>query len=301
VFCQASQIEILKQEKLLISEEQDQLKQEKKKLEEEKESLQTEGQQLSEEAAFARELASRAVVELKNLADEVTKLSYQNAKLSNDLQTAQDLAFVTAAKLPSKSKLTASRQCQTDSVQIDEPITNGHEDSAHWRPQFSNNPFLDDIGRELKSAKENQESLRAALAEKEAKEAELLKQIQDGKQHEAGLENDLAQMWVLVAQLRKEQELLTKASENGTKHDLRSSNGSDHFVNGESKVTKVKDIHEQPGVQTDDVQSQLRREVQRSQELETIILHLKVSNISVEVGSEYYLPASFRFDIVKYL
>jgi centromeric protein E len=186
----------------LISEEQDRLKQEKKKLEEEKEKLlQTEGQQFSEvlwqeswhncfdnKAAFASKLASTAAVVLKNLADEVTKVSYQNAKLSKDLQTAQDLAFVTAAKLPSKSKLTASKQCQTNSVQSYDPITNGHEDIDHWRSQFNKNPFLNDMGRELKSAKEIQESLRAALAEKKLKEAELLKQIQDGKQHEADLE-----------------------------------------------------------------------------------------------------------------
>lgn len=272
-------------------EERQKLNQEKVKLEEDKEGLQNEGQQLADEAAFARELASRAVVELKNLADEVTKLSYQNAKLSNDLSTAQELAFATAAKLPPKVKHTASKQCQTD-LEIsspsplgkhfpgsDEPSLNGLLDEIDiWRPHSNKNPFFSDVGQELKASQEIQESLKVALMEKENKETELLKQVEESKRRETDLENDLAGMWVLVAQLRKEQEMATKVSHNAPKQDTRSNSGGEYFQN-DSKGVKVKDIYEQPSAQLEDVQSQLRRELQRSQELETIILHLKVKSL----------------------
>ncbi|CAM6110678.1 unnamed protein product [Calypogeia fissa] len=267
---QVSEIEILKQEKLILVEEKQKLNQEKAKSEQDKEILQNEGQQLADEAAFARELASRAVVELKNLADEVTKLSYQNAQLSNDLSTAQELAFATAAKLPPKLKHTVSKQCQTDELST----TNGLIDDMSIRKSLPNkNPYLNDVGQELKVTQEIQDSLKVALMEKEQKEADLLKQVEESKRRETDLENDLAGMWVLVAQLRKEQEL-AKVADNTPKQESRSNSVGEYFQN-DSKGVKVKDVYEQPSVQLEDVQSQVRREQQRSQELETTILHLK--------------------------
>lgn len=57
------------------------LKQENLRLAEEKEGFEIHSKRLSEEASYAKELASAAAIELKNLAEEVTKLSYHNAKL----------------------------------------------------------------------------------------------------------------------------------------------------------------------------------------------------------------------------
>lgn len=61
--------------------------------------LRVQNQKLSEEASYAKELASAAAVELKNLAGEVTKLSLQNAKLEKELMAARDLANSRSAVL----------------------------------------------------------------------------------------------------------------------------------------------------------------------------------------------------------
>jgi centromeric protein E len=65
---QALEIENLKKEKMRLIEEKDELGKLNKKL--------------TEEASYAKELASAAAVELQNLAEEVTRLCNENAKLS---------------------------------------------------------------------------------------------------------------------------------------------------------------------------------------------------------------------------
>ncbi|XP_010498629.1 PREDICTED: kinesin-like protein KIN-7C, mitochondrial isoform X2 [Camelina sativa] len=65
---QALEIENLKKEKMRLIEEKDELCKLNKKL--------------TEEASYAKELASAAAVELQNLAEEVTRLCNENAKLS---------------------------------------------------------------------------------------------------------------------------------------------------------------------------------------------------------------------------
>jgi centromeric protein E len=49
---------------------------------EEKDELGKLNKKLTEEASYAKELASAAAVELQNLAEEVTRLCNENAKLS---------------------------------------------------------------------------------------------------------------------------------------------------------------------------------------------------------------------------
>ncbi|KAE8654335.1 Kinesin-related protein 11 [Hibiscus syriacus] len=61
--------------------ENEKLKLEQVQLSEEKSGLCVQNQKLAEEASYAKELASAAAVELKNLASEVTRLSVHNAKL----------------------------------------------------------------------------------------------------------------------------------------------------------------------------------------------------------------------------
>ncbi|KAF6152823.1 hypothetical protein GIB67_004652 [Kingdonia uniflora] len=72
------------------------LKQEKMKFVEEKDECEIHMQKLAEEASYAKELATAAAVELRNLAEEVTKLSYENAKLTGDLAAAKKLAHCRA-------------------------------------------------------------------------------------------------------------------------------------------------------------------------------------------------------------
>ena len=102
---QAAEIENLKQEKEKVKQEKEKLRQEKLRLVEDKGSLQNQTEKLAEESAYAKELASQAAVELKNLAEEVTKLSFQNAKLQNDLMLAQEVTFQNAKLQSELTKL----------------------------------------------------------------------------------------------------------------------------------------------------------------------------------------------------
>ncbi|KAK1439887.1 hypothetical protein QVD17_05711 [Tagetes erecta] len=145
------------------------LKLEHVKMLEENSGLSIQNQKISEEASYAKELAAAAAVELKNLAGEVTKLSLQNAKLEKELA---------AARGGNRSK----------------PSRNG---------QISDFD-LEDLRRELHTMKQREANLEAALTEKERMENEYKKKADESKKKEAVLENDLANMWVIVAQLKKE-------------------------------------------------------------------------------------------------
>ena len=52
---------------------------------------------------------------------------------------------------------------------------------------------------------EREKALENMLREKEQKEAELQRKVEESKQKEAFLESELANMWVLVAKLKKSQ------------------------------------------------------------------------------------------------
>lgn len=145
-------------------------------------------QKLSEEASYARELASAAAVELKNLAGEVTKLSLQNAKLEKELLAARELVNSRPGNGGNRTK----------------PGRNGRI-SGRVNDEFDPlNSDPEDLRRELQARKQREASLEAALAEKNVIEDEYRKRVEESKKKEAALENDLANMWVLVAQLKKE-------------------------------------------------------------------------------------------------
>ncbi|KAJ0639850.1 hypothetical protein HanOQP8_Chr16g0604491 [Helianthus annuus] len=152
------------------------LKREHVQILEQNSGLSVQNQKLSEEASYAKELASDAAVELKNLAGEVTKLSLQNAKLEKDLATARE----TNRPKPERNGRISGRV--NDEFDLD----------------------LEDLRRELHTTKQREANLEAALAEKEVIENEYVKKAEESKKKEAILENDLANMWVLVAELKKE-------------------------------------------------------------------------------------------------
>ncbi|CAK9313587.1 unnamed protein product [Citrullus colocynthis] len=139
------------------------LKQEKVRLIEEKEGLEIQSRKLAEEASYAKELASAAAVELQNLAEEVTKLSYENAKLTGDRTNAKD---------------NYCRSCYAQRSY----------DSKHH------------IG----SARYQREAaLEKAIFERDQREAELYRRLEEAKRHEEDMENELANMWGLFAKMRK--------------------------------------------------------------------------------------------------
>ncbi|XP_024979643.1 kinesin-like protein KIN-7D, mitochondrial [Cynara cardunculus var. scolymus] len=167
------QIQVMENEKLKLEHVQ---------VLEEKSGLCVQNQKLSEEASYAKELASAAAVELKNLAGEVTKLSLQNAKLEKELVAARELVNSGGNRKYGDRK-------------------GRHSDQVNG---FNNVFHSEDLRRELQARKQQEASLEAALAEKEMIEDEYQKKFDEAKKRESALENDLANMWVLVAQLKKE-------------------------------------------------------------------------------------------------
>ncbi|KAF3435771.1 hypothetical protein FNV43_RR22863 [Rhamnella rubrinervis] len=190
---------------VFIEIENEKLKLEHVQLSEENSGLRVQNQKLAEEASYAKELASAAAVELKNLAGEVTKLSLQNAKLEKEMLAARDLANSRNASL---QNVNGVNRKYGDAVR---PMRKGRlsgrtnelsgvacDDFESW----SLDP--DDLRMELQARKQRETALEAALAEKEFVEEEYRKKVEEAKRREEALENDLANMWVLVAKLKKE-------------------------------------------------------------------------------------------------
>ncbi|KAG8371825.1 hypothetical protein BUALT_Bualt12G0003400 [Buddleja alternifolia] len=146
---------------------------------ESKEELELRNKKLADESSYAKGLASAAAVELKALSEEVAKLMNQNERLTAELEAQK--------KSPAQRRTTI-------------PGRNGRRDS------FSKQSAITaDMKKELALSREREHSYEAALAEKDQTEAELQRTVEESKQREAYLENELANMWILVAKLKKSQ------------------------------------------------------------------------------------------------
>ncbi|XP_010531462.1 PREDICTED: kinesin-like protein KIN-7D, mitochondrial isoform X2 [Tarenaya hassleriana] len=195
---------------------------------EENSGLRVQNQKLAEEASYAKELASAAAVELKNLAGEVTKLSLQNTKLEKELATARDLAHarntVNGANRKYNDGTRPGRKVRLSgrSTEINGLVG---DDFDSW----SLDP--EDMKMELQARKQREAALEAALAEKEFIEDEYRKKMEEAKRREEVLENDLANMWVLVAKLKKDGGALPELK----KTDERWPNGTDTVKEAKAK------------------------------------------------------------------
>lgn len=99
---------------------------------------------------------------------------------------------------------------------------------------------LDDLKMELQARKQREVVLEAALAEKEFVEDEYRKTVEEAKKREAALENDLANMWVLVAQLKNEGGAIPEFSMNG-RHIDGINHVNDPKLDVDSKDTVLKE------------------------------------------------------------
>ncbi|KAK7404406.1 hypothetical protein VNO78_05282 [Psophocarpus tetragonolobus] len=184
--------------------ENEKLKLEQVHLSEENSGLHVQNQKLSEEASYAKELASAAAVELKNLAGEVTKLSVQNAKFEKELMAARDQTNTKNAIVPTVNgvnrKYNDARSGRKGRIssRVNESLGVGMDEFESWSLDAN------DLRMELQARRQREAALEAALAEKEFLEEEYRKKVDEAKKREASLENDLANMWVLVAKLKKE-------------------------------------------------------------------------------------------------
>ncbi|KAF8406494.1 hypothetical protein HHK36_008583 [Tetracentron sinense] len=250
--------------------ENEKLKVEHVQLLEENSGLHVQNQKLAEEASYAKELASAAAVELKNLAGEVTKLSLQNARQAKELLAAQDMTYTRGAGM--QTSIGANRkypESKNDSIKLgrkgrlssraNEIPGTVYDGAEFW------NLDSDDIKMELQARKQREAALEAALTEKELAEEEYRNKVDEAKKRETALENDLASMWVLVAKLKKEGGAISESN-----IDERSSDGidlmSDPKTNdSDSKDAVLKEIQVSDGM----------KPVQDGPELEPLVVRLK--------------------------
>ncbi|KAL6642832.1 hypothetical protein ACP70R_021013 [Stipagrostis hirtigluma subsp. patula] len=243
--CTQQEIIDLKSKLQFKEAESEKLKYEHLKIIEENRDLVNQNHKLSEEVAYAKELASSAAVELKNLAEEVTKLSVQNAKQSKELLIAQEMAH---SRVHGRKGRTTSR---------------GRDEVGTWSLD------LEDMKMELHARRQREAALEAALAEKEHLEEEYKKKFDEAKKKEMSLENDLAGMWVLVAKLKRgalgisdlnvdDRTVNLADITNGTKENK----GDKNFALVEKQVS-------------DDTVKSLTAEEHRSPEFEPLLVRLK--------------------------
>ncbi|KAG9135046.1 hypothetical protein Leryth_011545 [Lithospermum erythrorhizon] len=157
--------------------------------------MRVQNQKLSEEASYAKELASAAAVELKNLAGEVTKVSLQNAKLEKELAARERNSSNANRKFSDRPKPGLRGRVTKNGSEINGVM---HNDFDSWDLD------PDDLKMELHARKQREVALEAALTEKDILEDEYRKKAEESKRRETSLENDLANMWILVAQLKSE-------------------------------------------------------------------------------------------------
>ncbi|KAM1242697.1 hypothetical protein ACFX2G_035027 [Malus domestica] len=212
--------------------ENEKLKLEHVQFSEERSGLHVQNQKLAEEASYAKELASAAAVELKNLAGEVTKLSLQNAKLEKELLAARELVN---SKSSSMQPVNGINRKYNDRPRGGRKgrLSGGSDNFEAW------NLDSDDLRMELQARKQREAALETALAEKEFTEEEYRKKVEDAKKREDALENDLANMWVLVAKLKKEGGSIPETHTEERHNDvIENSNGLKATVNESAAIER---------------------------------------------------------------
>ncbi|KAG6784144.1 hypothetical protein POTOM_009829 [Populus tomentosa] len=258
---------LLNSQVLIQASEIENLKQEKVKLIEEKDGLEIQSQKLAEEASYAKELAAAAAVELRNLAEEVTKLSYENAKLSGDLAAAKETQC-------------RSNCCQRSiSYDFKQSNSNGSLPDGHIR-KTEDSLLVGELQKELNERYQREASLEMALSERNRLEGELRKQLDEAKHHEEDLENELANMWVLVAKMRKsgvnaedmpsEGVYASTTFGAGLKSGFLLSNGHS------SRISKDETFENIDGMKTlEELKVSYQKERRKCKQLESIISRLK--------------------------
>lgn len=244
------------------------MKQEKVRLLEEKDGLEIHSRKLGEEASYAKELAAAAAVELRNLAEEVTKLSYQNAKLTGDLASARESPCKNCRQRPGAFDMRQSNNGAQTDVRLRKP---------------GGGMSVDEFQKELNARCLRESSLETALSERDQIEGELRRRLNEAKQREEDLENELASMWVQIAKMRKSGTTLEETSSDGIHESntlqSRARNGFPP-VNGHSKTIfegdKVCENMDEIST-SEELRTRYLKEQRRCKELENLVSRLKVS------------------------
>jgi centromeric protein E len=195
-----------------------------------------------------QELAAAAAVELKNLAEEVTRLSYENAKLNADLAAAKEHI----------ASVSRSNSIHNDTKWFD------HE----------NGILVEELQNELVASCQREAALEKTLSQKDRRESELLKVIDDAKCREHDLENELASMWGLVSKMKNE------SSRDGLFEFKAKLNGFHSSKNDSSRMLseiQASGSGSWDGLGTlEEARAAYNSERRRCKELESVVSRLKV-------------------------
>ncbi|XP_040998427.1 kinesin-like protein KIN-7C, mitochondrial isoform X2 [Juglans microcarpa x Juglans regia] len=259
VHMQAAEIETLKQEKVRWTEEKD--------------GLEIQTQKLAEEASYAKELAGAAAVELRNLAEEVTKLSYENAKLTGDLACAREADC--RSLCCQRSTLYDSKQNRTIGARID----------GHPR-KLEDEVSVVEIQKDLNARYQREAVLETALSERNQVEGELQRRLAEAKQREEDLENELSNMWVLVAKLRMSgtnaDDVASKGLHASSTSQTRVRNGFLQSNGNSYRMLKEDEVHEIVDKMStlEELRACYTEESRRCEELESLVSRLKGEDIA---------------------
>ncbi|CAM8966822.1 unnamed protein product [Rhodiola kirilowii] len=163
----------------------EQLNQEIEKLTLQNDTLELRNQKLAEESSYAKGLASAAAVELKALSEEVAKLMNQNERLASELNSLKSSSSPTLRR-----NSIGGRPGRRDPPS---PATKRHDPSTS----------SSELKRDLAVSRERAIAYESALHERKHRELELQTKAEESRQREEYLENELANMWVLVAKLKR--------------------------------------------------------------------------------------------------
>lgn len=237
------------------------------RLTEEKDGLEVQNRKLAEEASYAKELASAAAIELRNLAEEVTKLSYENAKLTGDMANAKESRCQSAC-------------CQSPTLYNNFKQNTLNRVRTDGRPKKLEDE-LTELQKELNFRLQKESVLEKSLSEREKIEDGLRRRLDEAKKHGEHLETELASMWVLVAKLRKSsnnpEDVSPEAVHSADSSRLRMKNG---YLpsNGHYDAFKDEEVHKETDMSgvLEGLKASYQKEKKRCQELESYIARLKV-------------------------
>ncbi|XP_071924012.1 kinesin-like protein KIN-7E, chloroplastic isoform X2 [Coffea arabica] len=261
---ECNQEAFLNSQLLMLAAELESLKQEKVKIIEEKDGLEVHNQKLAEEASYAKELAAAAAVELRNLAEEVTKLSYENANLTAILSAARE---------------TYNANCCQRSASVDFKLSGGSSTQPDTNSRKPDDSFLvKELQQELNARHQREASLVAALTERDKIESELRKRVDDAKRREKDLENELANMWVLVAKMRKSG---TDTEDTLLKDERMTTNGTSLSIGHKEQKFEENDRNEdsEEASRFEELKACYDTERKRCKELESLVSRLKGDDI----------------------
>ncbi|XVF36944.1 hypothetical protein REPUB_Repub19eG0102400 [Reevesia pubescens] len=140
--------------------------------------------------------------------------------------------------------------------------------------------LIEELQKELNMRNQGEAALEAALSEREQVESDFRRRINEAKRREENLENELANMWMLVAKMRKpgvnDEDISSNISQIVARNGPLSSNGHSFKLFKEEETRE--NLH---GTKTyEELRACYQEERRRSEELERLVSRMKGEDIS---------------------